>query len=130
MKPLFGLIGLLLLIGLACEDNGSELDGEPLGVFRYTAFDSSLTVVDRGWLSLRMKNLQSVRGDWMLENTGSGQLAGFLNNDTLYIDLHPQYKDHNLILFGTLQGKYYHGIWSWLGFPGVMSSGTFEAMRI
>lgn len=129
MKRLFGLIGLVFLGVLACQDKGSEIDGEPLGVFRYTGFDSSQAVVDRGWLSLSVKDFRSVRGDWMLENTGSGQLAGFLSNDTLYIDLHPQYRDHNLILFGTLRGKYYRGIWSWIGFPGVMSSGTFEAVR-
>jgi hypothetical protein len=37
--------------------------------------------------------------------------------------------DNNVNLHGKVEGKRYKGTWSYSGFAGVITSGTFEASR-
>lgn len=126
------ILATCLLVG--CTDLGTDVDGTPIGYFGYTGYDSTNVVIDRGWLYLTIKDEAMpeppvISGRWFLSNSGSGELAGSLANDTAWINLHPHFKDHNLILVGRLEGKRYSGIWQWIGFAGVMSTGSFEAVR-
>jgi hypothetical protein len=132
MKRSTFILATCLLIG--CTDLGTNVDGTPLGYFAYTGYESTNVAIDRGWLYLTIKDEAmteppGISGRWSLKNSGSGDLAGSLVNDTVWINLHPQFKDHNLILVGRLEGKRYWGIWQWIGFAGVMSKGTFVAIR-
>ena len=49
------------------------------------------------------------------------------DGQTIGIDLNPGVADNNVFLSGTFQGDTIRGEWSFSGFPGVISEGTFIA---
>jgi hypothetical protein len=58
---------------------------------------------------------------------GTGTLAGSFDGTVLTIDLNPGIADNNVFVTGTFQGNTLRGDWSFTGFPGPISQGTFIA---
>ncbi len=121
-------ICLSVLWFVACIDSGTDI-GTVLGTFQYTAFDTANAVVDQGEILFGKKESGRLAGRWWFSKSGNGELAGTMRSDTIWVNLHPQFRDHNLILFGIMQGNMIRGQWTWIGLPGVMSEGTFEAIK-
>ena len=81
--------------------------------------------------------MEGVSGVWQLnvrdgaEHTGInntfGRFEGSLKGDALYLDLHPGWIDNNVILTGVMSGRLFFGEWAYIGFPGVINQGSFEA---
>ena len=61
--------------------------------------------------------------------TGTGDLAGSIIKGELDIDLNPGTADANVYLRGTIEGRRFHGKWTFSGYAGPVSEGTFEAIR-
>ncbi|MCU0411540.1 MAG: hypothetical protein MUF82_03275 [Bacteroidetes bacterium] len=111
----------------------------PSGAYSYMSFDSSGTAIVKGWFTLTMTDSSHVTGEWnfmeIVESTesslqtGHGALAGGFSNGRLIVDLHPDYRDNNLLLIGTVDGTGYSGRWEWISFAGVSNYGTFHAQR-
>jgi hypothetical protein len=49
--------------------------------------------------------------------------------DEIYLDLNPNINDANVLLRGKIEGKRFHGTWSFNGYSGRVTGGTFEALR-
>lgn len=113
---------------LGCSDSGVEI-GTVLGSFQYTAFDTTNAIVEQGELVLGKNESGRLAGRWSFTKSGSGELAGTISHDTIRVNLHPRFVDHNLILFGIMQGNTIRGTWTWIGFQGVIGRGTFEAVK-
>jgi len=47
----------------------------------------------------------------------------------MYIDLNPNIRDANVFLRGTIDGKRFHGKWTFSAYTGPVTEGTFEAIR-
>jgi hypothetical protein len=52
-----------------------------------------------------------------------------LRGNVLSINLNPDYVDNNVLLTGRFSRTGYSGQWQWVGFRGVITSGTFQAVR-
>jgi hypothetical protein len=60
---------------------------------------------------------------------GTGELDGSIIKGEIIIDLNPKMNDANVYLRGTIEGRRFHGKWSFNGYAGPISEGTFEANR-
>ena len=134
MKYLRLLIVLLAAVFIvSCSDD----DPSQTGRYRYTAFHSGIRVVE-GFIYLDEVSTTRVSGRWELGRIGSsdvevgpqigtGTLEGSFDGQTIGINLNPGIADNNVFLSGTFQGDTIRGEWSFSGFPGVISEGTFIA---
>ena len=119
----------------------------PVGDYRYTGYDKSGDKLVEGRLSItsvESRRIQSeeqiqIKGNWQLNKVGnqerigtqvgSGELIGSIIKEELYINLNPNISDANVFLKGTIDGKRFHGTWSFKGYAGAINEGTFEAIR-
>jgi len=119
---------LAFIIINGCTDYGTA-HGMPWGTYQYTGYDERGNVIDNGWLSLIINDSNEITGEWRLEKTGSGNLVGSIIEGRVVLNFHPDYVDHNLLLNGIVEGRTYRGEWSWIGFPGIIDQGPFEAYK-
>jgi hypothetical protein len=143
---------IILALGcyvLACStpNNIEQKKPFPVGDYQYTGYDESGAKIVEGQLSItsvesrRIQAEESIqlKGNWLLNKVGnqkmigpqvgSGQLIGSIIKGELYLNLNPNISDSNVILKGTIEGKRFHGTWSFNGYAGAINQGTFEATR-
>ena len=131
---------LTVLFMLCCTFtlNGCQGTFDPgMGFYNYRAYDQSGNLVVVGILKFTQLDQEGVEGAWQMQNTnGAGQTGihesfgrfeGSLKGDALYIDLNPGWADNNVVLSGQLGDGRYRGDWAYVGYPGVISDGKFEA---
>ncbi len=109
------------------------------GAYHYTSYDTTGTVLVRGWFTMDISDSNTITGEWHFAavdtpknigpQTGDGKLVGGVQGTTLWIELNPQYRDNNLGLIGTLKGNRFSGTWQWISFVGVTNQGPFEAIK-
>lgn len=137
MKPPY-CFALLALTAILTGCTGLT-DPTPEGAFRYTSYDTTGTVLVRGWFTMGISDPNMISGEWHFAavgspqnigpQTGDGKLVGEVHGATMWIELNPQFVDNNLELRGTLQGNRCSGTWSWISYVGITNQGHFEAMR-
>jgi len=107
--------------------------------YRYSAFDSFGNEVVRGVLVIAIDDSHRVSGRWDLKQTdpeasmigpqvGSGTLEGMINGKKIWLNLNPENADNNVILSAMYYCAGIWGVWEFVGFPGVLNSGTFRAV--
>jgi hypothetical protein len=133
---------------LACSSKNIEQTKPfPVGDYQYTGYVRSGDKIVEGQLSItsvesrRIRSEESIqlKGNWQLNKVGnqekigpqvgSGELIGSIIKGEVYINLNPRISDSNVILKGTIEGKRFHGTWSFNGYGGAINKGTFEATR-
>jgi hypothetical protein len=134
---------------LACSPpkNIEQAKPFPVGDYQYTGYDQSGGKIVEGQLSItsvESRRIQSeetiqLKGNWQLNRVGnqektgpqvgSGELIGSIIKGELYINLNPNISDSNVFLQGTIEGRRFHGTWSFKGYAGAINQGTFEAIR-
>jgi hypothetical protein len=135
------------VIACSAPKNIEQRKPFPVGDYEYTSYDKSGGKVVEGQLSItsvESRRIQSgesiqIKGNWQLNKVdnqeqigpqvGSGELIGSIIDGEIYIDLNPNISDSNVVLKGTIQGKRFHGTWSFNGYAGPINQGTFEAAR-
>jgi hypothetical protein len=126
--------------GLSTQDVVALLKRGPAQSYAYSAFDASGAEVVRGVMLIVISDSSRVNGLWDLEETGggagmigpqvgSGELEGTLEGTKIGVNLNPQYADNNVVLLGTLSATGFEGTWQYVGFPGVLNTGTFRAAK-
>ncbi|MCK5146314.1 hypothetical protein KAR48_06130 [bacterium] len=132
---------LILTIQQGC-DKGKQstiLKSTDGTVYFTTIYDLNLLVKATGTFSIHPEDGYNVSGQWSfqpadaMENinnpfTGQGNMEGQLQNDSLWVNLHPGWADNNVWLRGTVHGDSLNGTWMWSGFPGIIDNGTFKAV--
>jgi hypothetical protein len=119
----------------------------PVGDYDYTSYDEKGDKVVQGIISITSSELRRIgseqktqlKGNWDLKKIGkqekignqegTGALIGSIENGEIYLDLNPNMSDANVVLRGKIDGKRFHGTWSFNGYAGPISKGTFEAVR-
>jgi hypothetical protein len=132
----------VFLPGLNCTDisiNSGFSGPIPRGAYAYSSFDSVGAPIVNGWLTMVFSDSGSISGEWHLRSignpegigpqTGDGVLIGGTEDTLVWVELNPQFRDHNLELRGSLNGTQYHGRWLWISFVGVTNSGPFNAVK-
>jgi hypothetical protein len=143
---------IILTLGcyvLACSaaKNLEQTKPFPVGDYQYTGYDRSGGKMVEGQLSItsvQSRRIQSeetiqLKGSWQLNKVGnqekigpqagSGELIGSIIKGEVYLNLNPYVSDSNVMLKGTVEGKRFHGTWSFNGYAGAINQGTFEARR-
>lgn len=139
MKKLIFIIFLSVLVFFtACDDDGI-LESMPSGAYSYKSYDSTGTSIIQGWISITYEDSSNVIGQWHFEKTdnsqytgpqvGNGKLEGAFDDERTAISLHPQFRDHGILLSGSIKNNVYRGIWQQIGYPGITNHGTFEAIK-
>ena len=106
-------------------------DGSIDGTYMYVGRTAEGTVGTKGTITLQTVSDTTFTGTWTLaEIQGDGVLEGWRRNEEIFMDLHPGWRDHNLILMGKLKDGVITGRWQWIGFAGVVSEGAFEATKV
>lgn len=118
-----------------------------VGDYQYTGYDKQGGKAVEGRLSItsvetkriRSEEVTQLKGNWQLKKVGtqehigrqegSGELIGSIDKGEIDIDLNPNISDANVYLHGTIEGRRFHGTWSFKGYAGAISEGTFEAIR-
>ncbi|HEX3083533.1 MAG TPA: hypothetical protein VHP99_03345 [Pyrinomonadaceae bacterium] len=143
---------LLMMLGgyvLACSV-AKPVDAQkpfPLGDYEYTSYDEKGDKVVSGRVSITSTEQRRIgseestqlKGNWELkkvgtqetigDQTGSGDLIGTINKNEVDINLNPNISDANVYLRGKIDGKRFHGTWTFSGYAGPVTSGKFEATR-
>ena len=134
---------------LACSPRKSVEQKTPFpsGDYQYTGFDRQGGKVVEGRLSITSVESRrigagesiQIKGNWQFKKVGnqeqigpqvgSGDLIGSIIEGEILIDLNPNISDSNVNLRGTIEGRRFHGTWSFDGYAGAISKGTFEATR-
>lgn len=143
---------LMLLLGcgvVACSiaKTSDQSKPYPLGDYDYTSYDGKGDKVVQGRISITSSELRRIgseqttqlKGNWELKKVGNqekignqqgkGELVGSIEKGEIYLDLNPNMSDANVLLRGKIEGKRFHGTWSFNGYAGPISQGTFEATR-
>jgi len=121
----------------SCHKSDGIVSPIASGVYQYKAFDNNNILITAGTIHLAFEDSSKITGDWKLfaiENPrnigpqfGTGNLTGSIKNGEISINLNPNFVDNNVILHGKFSVELFSGKWEWIGFPGVINSGTFKS---
>ncbi len=130
---------ILLVLGSLAACKEAPTDSTLSGTYSYMSYDSLGTVIVKGWFRLDIADSADISGEWNFMNltdseasgsqVGNGILVGGFANGLMIVDLHPDFRDNNLLLIGILDGTRYSGRWEWISFAGISNYGTFQAQR-
>jgi hypothetical protein len=112
-----------------------------MGNYKYTSYDSTGNKIISGYLWIDSVDSNYVKGRWDFKllcnkenlgpQIGSGQFEGMKDSrGSIIINLNPEWIDNNVFLDGSILNSSYDGSWIYIGFPGVINRGTFEAYKI
>jgi len=143
------LLILILVTVVACSK--SYVIGQakpfPVGDYQYSGYDKKGTKIVEGRVSITSVETKRIgsedtiqlKGNWQLNKigdpehiggqTGTGDLVGSIIKGEIDINLNPNISDANVYLRGTIEGRRFHGKWTFSGYAGPVSEGTFEAIR-
>jgi hypothetical protein len=128
------LAALFLIAG--CSDDESTAS---TGSYRYSGYLDSTLVVE-GTIQIDSLSTQNVTGRWDFHavgeprndigpQIGTGNFTGSFDGSALTINLNPEMADNNVTLTGIFNANTIRGEWSFSGFAGVISHGTFMAQQ-
>lgn len=141
MKLKVLIILLFFCIVISCEKDDSFIGFEPgpSGSFNYQSYDSLGFLIVIGWLKFEHTDSVMIEGSWQLNNInnrndigpqfGQGELIGSITDSQIWMELNPQFVDHNMHLEGTINDKIIEGKWYWISIRGVTNWGTFKASK-
>ena len=110
--------------------------------YKYSGYDSSWNKIISGYLWIDSIDSLRVLGRWDFilvgsednpgPQVGKGAFEGTSNMlGTLNINLNPEWIDNNVFLNGSTRlPNRLDGRWSYVGFPGVINWGHFEATQL
>jgi hypothetical protein len=151
MKSVIALLLALILVSVVACSKNSYVIGQvkpfPVGDYQYSGYDKKGEKIVEGRVSItsvetkRIGSEETVqlRGNWQLnkignsehigDQDGTGELVGSIIKGEIIINLNPNISDANVYLRGTIEGRRFHGKWTFSGYAGPVSAGTFEAIR-
>jgi hypothetical protein len=111
----------------------------PYGSFHYRSYNFLGDLVGDGTIYISKSDSNMVTGNWSIRQVklclncgkqfGSGYLEGYIENDTLVVNLNPTDVDIDTKLIGVLGDEEFSGDWRWLDREGFGFSGKFTAIR-
>jgi len=134
------ILFIVCFISFHCK-NVSEtiLFDVPDGTYAYFSYDSSSTLVAKGWFKFEHEDSANIKGIWEIKKVGNpgnigpqdgeGELVGMISDTSVSINLHPNFADNNIILAGKIDNKYIYGKWHWATFAGITNWGSFNSKK-
>ena len=127
-----------ILLFSSCDDDTPT--NSSMKYYKYTSYDSTGQKIITGYLWIDSVDSSTVKGRWDFKRVsnevnlgpqlGKGNFEGVKDlNGSMSLNLNPEWIDNNVFLIGSFQNLHYRGDWNYVGFPGVINSGTFEAIQ-
>jgi hypothetical protein len=140
MKRIYFVISILCVLSFQCKNAGETiLFDVPKDSYAYFRYDSSHTLISKGWYKIEFMDSGKVSGTWYFEEVinspnhgpqnGEGEFVGSYTDTSIAINLHPQYADNNIILNGKIDNQYIYGDWQWITFAGISNRGKFNSKK-
>jgi len=118
---------LFLLFSSCSEDSPTN---SLTATYKYIGYNDNGNTVITGYLWIESVDSTTVKGRWDFKRI-KGNFEGIKDSQgSMSLNLNPEWVDNNVILDGSLLNSDYDGNWSYVGFPGVINSGSFEAKQL
>lgn len=139
MKAVILCIALTsFLMFSSCSDDSPTNSSSK--TYKYTGYDSTGNKIISGYLWIDSVDSTVVKGRWDFKQvsneenlgpqTGKGNFEGIKDlQGNMSLNLNPGWIDNNVFLIGSFHNLHYNGDWNYVGFPGVINSGSFEAVQ-
>jgi hypothetical protein len=139
MKAVILCIALTsFLMFSSCSDDSPTNSSSK--TYKYTGYDSTGNKIISGYLWIDSVDSTVVKGRWDFKQvsneenlgpqTGKGNFEGIKDlQGNMSLNLNPGWIDNNVFLIGSFHNLHYNGDWNYVGFPGVINSGSFEAIQ-
>ena len=111
----------------------------PYGSYLYRSYNFVGELVGEGTLYVNESDSSMITGNWNIREIrdcpncgaqfGSGFLTGYIENDTMYINLNPNETGIDTKLIGSISDGEFNGDWRWVNIAGFGFSGTFTTVR-
>ncbi len=110
--------------------------------YKYTGYDSTWNKIITGYIRIDSLDSIEVKGRWDFKLVGNGENVGpqigkgnFEGTTdmrgSMWLSLNPEMIDNNVFLHGSTSLPYrFDGMWNYIGFPGEINWGRFEAIQI
>ena len=140
MKTVILCIALAsFLIFSSCSDDSPTNSSST--TYKYTGYSDNGSIIISGYLWVDSVDSSIVTGRWDLKRVGNeenlgpqigkGNFKGVKDSGgSMSLNLNPEWVDNNVFLIGSLLNSSYSGDWNYVGYPGVINSGTFEAKQL
>ena len=140
MKKIFAglaIFGMIFLF-IFCS-SGDVSESFPYGSYHYRSYNFLGDLVGEGSIYINRSDSNMVKGNWNIRQVtlclncgkqfGSGYLEGYIDNDTLVVNLNPTDVEIDTKLIGVLGDEEISGDWRWVNREGFGFSGKFTAIR-
>ena len=138
-RIIFILVLSLLIFNRCKQASETVVFDVPQGSYAYFGYDTSSTLVAKGWFKYEYEDSVNIKGHWKFKKIGNpgnigpqdgeGELVGMISDTSVSINLQPNFADNNIILVGKFDNKYIYGNWQWVTFAGITNSGKFNSMK-
>ncbi|HEU5235726.1 MAG TPA: hypothetical protein VFU37_01215 [Pyrinomonadaceae bacterium] len=150
MKALTSGLIILILCSISACTKSHDVEAakpSPVGDYQYSGYDKKGTRIVEGRISITSvenkrigsEDTVQLKGNWALKKIGNperiglqegtGELVGSITKGEIIINLNPNISDANVYLRGTIEGRRFHGKWTFSGYTGPVTEGTFEAIK-
>jgi len=140
MKKVKIIFNVMLLCFLFSSCSSQEaMKPFPYGNFSYRSYDIAGNLIGNGSIYINDADSGRIEGNWSIRNVhnctecgsqfGSGYLTGFINEDSIFINLNPDNPDSFTQLLGKLGKETISGEWQWYNLIVASNRGTFEAKK-
>jgi hypothetical protein len=127
------------LLFSSCGDDSST--NSSLTIYKYSGYDSTGNKIITGYLWIDSVDSTVLKGRWDFTpigypvnvgpQIGRGNFEGITMLGRMSFNLNPEMIDNNVILDGsTLRPRRFEGTWSYIGYPGEINWGRFEATQL
>ena len=129
---------VLLLLG-SCSSR--DVSGSsPYGSYHYRSYNFLGSLVGEGTIYINKSDSNLVTGNWSIREIvscpncgkqfGNGYLEGYIDTDTLVVNLNPDETQIDTKLIGVFVDNEFSGDWRWINRQGFGFSGKFTAFRL
>jgi hypothetical protein len=132
------IFSLLLLLGSCSSRVLSE--SSPYGSYHYRSYNFLGSLVGEGTIYINKSDSNMVTGNWSIREIvncsncgkqfGNGYLEGYIENDTMVVNLNPDDTEIDTKLIGVFLDNEFSGDWRWTNLQGFGFSGKFTAFRL
>jgi len=150
MKTLTSSLVIVILCSISGCTKSHDVEAakpSPVGDYQYSGYDKKGVKIVEGRISITSvenkrigsEDTVQLKGNWELKKIGNperiglqegtGELVGSITRGEIIINLNPNISDANVYLRGTIEGRRFHGKWTFSGYAGPVTEGTFEAIK-
>jgi hypothetical protein len=140
MKKTFGGLVIIVMILLFNSCSSSEVNESfPYGSYHYRSYNFLGDLVGDGTIYIDKSDSNMVTGNWNIREVrlclncgrqfGSGYLEGYIENDSLIVNLNPNDIEIDTKLIGVISDNEFSGDWRWINRQGFGFSGQFTAIK-